>query len=1130
MEYHGGYDMATFFKRTVSIALGLVLATAMLYAPLLAMTQPSQTTYSSSGIRTNNSAPSISSANSTNTHTEVKPPSKEDAKLANTQKDTSAQAPSTPTPTAQTATQAQAPVEEKHPYYFDCKLPSNQQVRWIPTKGLENAGNSCYASSLMQCLFAITPLMINISTMQESKDPVVEGFRQLVQEKIAQASTNQTAHNYQKLYQSIRNQFFPTEGYQQQDAFLFFVRLSNVLGDQANIFKGTYSSTVTCTPHNHQSENNVDEPCLSLAIPTKETTETAVPLARAINNHFPTKETLKEVDKDTKELKNTHKCDPCGKIIVAALKDTYLKKLPTVLVINIKRFSADYTKKNTTPISIPYEFTLQTTYPSEQASPPTPYHLASVVIHHGTAIDGGHYTALVKNPGNQTWYDCNDSTVTQLTNVDQLQTQGYWQHADSNPTMLFYVRNDVITRYADANKQAHTQAATQTTAQQQVQTNNTTASAATPQIASKTTATQSGTNNAFADLFPSTPSATSQTIQSPKKSTCERITNWFWSWFASKVDIPQATTNTTTKPKANTTTSTLTDPLADFIKALDESIKKSPHNGSDRDYAAIKAGEKKCAKFNLAGKDLSKLNLTDVDLSDAILTNAIMTETNCTRTNLTNTNLTGAQLRKTILNDAIVNNTIFSGATLSDMYIDGKIQGIKAQKTIFNDCSFCAHLIQSDLTGATFNSCTFDMLGSLMTKWTGSQINKSNIKLGYIIGSNFSNTHFNRVNFDLLAIIDTPFRSAVIDHLNMTDCQLGDVSFNNSTINDLEMKSVVGMPPTRDAWNGFREVFKNSRRGFINTYIDQNMPEHMDEEKTPYSVSFTEATLNNCLVTDSAFNEASFNRAHISNTNFTNTGIFSTSFSEAQIESVVFSRGTLEQILMDQIQADTVIMDHMDLIAISFYRARLRRLFVQNPPTIPNPDNKIGSPTTRLGAGISFDHARIENSCFIGSTLTEDEKTARYKTLSYIDQADLKLASIIKGVFHSLNTAKGQQEIDLLLNCGTDLDVSANAFNGTSLVGVYFIDIYFPMIEATVFDNLAATLQCNFDRVFFVYPANIHLHDQICSNLRNHGALVNGVPADGQRHTWPQDYARNNDTALNEMLGIARKRLTGQLS
>lgn len=126
---------------------------------------------------------------------------------------------------------------------------------------------------------------------------------------------------------------------------------------------------------------------------------------------------------------------------VEAKKQTFIDKLPGVLLIQLKRFSfinntdKDNSMTNYNAYSgriekirkkINYDYEL--TIPAESVSSPMlkqneanrHYELTGVIYHHGLSSDGGHYTADVYHRGDKKWYRIDDVAITELKKDDVL--------------------------------------------------------------------------------------------------------------------------------------------------------------------------------------------------------------------------------------------------------------------------------------------------------------------------------------------------------------------------------------------------------------------------------------------------------------------------------------------------------------------------------------------------------------------------------------------------------------------------------------------------------------------------------------------------------------------------------------
>lgn len=136
---------------------------------------------------------------------------------------------------------------------------------------------------------------------------------------------------------------------------------------------------------------------------------------------------LEELDET--ELYYCHKCKKRQK----STKKFWIQKLPKVLCLHLKRFhwTAFLRNKVDTYVDFPLKgldmrgFLLE---PENTLPGSCLYDLAAVVVHHGSGVGSGHYTAYGSHEGR--WYHFNDSTVT-LTNEDTVKK--------AKAYILFYV-------------------------------------------------------------------------------------------------------------------------------------------------------------------------------------------------------------------------------------------------------------------------------------------------------------------------------------------------------------------------------------------------------------------------------------------------------------------------------------------------------------------------------------------------------------------------------------------------------------------------------------------------------------------------------------------------------------------
>ncbi len=96
--------------------------------------------------------------------------------------------------------------------------------------------------------------------------------------------------------------------------------------------------------------------------------------------------------------------------------------LPEVLIIDLKRWN-DYTRKNNNIVHTPLENVDFSKYVKGYNKETYIYDLYGVCNHHG-GVQGGHYTAFVKN-ANGKWYHYNDTRVNEVPDNKVITQQTY---------------------------------------------------------------------------------------------------------------------------------------------------------------------------------------------------------------------------------------------------------------------------------------------------------------------------------------------------------------------------------------------------------------------------------------------------------------------------------------------------------------------------------------------------------------------------------------------------------------------------------------------------------------------------------------------------------------------------------
>uniref|UniRef100_A0A672MS12 Ubiquitin carboxyl-terminal hydrolase n=1 Tax=Sinocyclocheilus grahami TaxID=75366 RepID=A0A672MS12_SINGR len=131
---------------------------------------------------------------------------------------------------------------------------------------------------------------------------------------------------------------------------------------------------------------------------------------------------LEELDET--ELYMCHKCKKRQK----STKKFWIQKLPKVLCLHLKRFhwTAFLRNKIDTYVEFPKRGLDMKSYllePENSLPERCLYDLSAVVVHHGSGIGSGHYTAYGLHEGQ--WYHFNDSTVTLVSEEAVLKAKAY---------------------------------------------------------------------------------------------------------------------------------------------------------------------------------------------------------------------------------------------------------------------------------------------------------------------------------------------------------------------------------------------------------------------------------------------------------------------------------------------------------------------------------------------------------------------------------------------------------------------------------------------------------------------------------------------------------------------------------
>ena len=234
-------------------------------------------------------------------------------------------------------------------------------------KGIQNIGNSCYMSAVLQILRCW-----NISS-----------------------GVDWLYHQPQEIKKKIGKPFHTTK---QQDAHEFLLAVLDKLNIEST---GMIESTVSCPASNETSTTK--ESFHILSIPVTETLSDSIV-------EFQKDEKLTEGWRSPKMLKNEVPCE------TPTFKRNVVTKFPTSsVVLHLKRFRFDgKSYKINKSMAMPFKFIKNN----------KTWKLRAFIVHQGR-YGGGHYVAFVFREG--VWYCCNDSRVTRCDTklIEKYTTIGY---------------------------------------------------------------------------------------------------------------------------------------------------------------------------------------------------------------------------------------------------------------------------------------------------------------------------------------------------------------------------------------------------------------------------------------------------------------------------------------------------------------------------------------------------------------------------------------------------------------------------------------------------------------------------------------------------------------------------------
>eukprot|EP01087_Luapelamoeba_hula_P014401 TRINITY_DN4208_c2_g1_i6.p1 TRINITY_DN4208_c2_g1~~TRINITY_DN4208_c2_g1_i6.p1 ORF type:complete len:1301 (+),score=270.41 TRINITY_DN4208_c2_g1_i6:201-4103(+) len=196
-------------------------------------------------------------------------------------------------------------------------------------------------------------------------------------------------------------------------------------------FQGQLRSQVTCASCGKISSRVEPFFDLSLDIPVQHSCPSYVRRTRN-KTPPPTCHITDCLDSYTspENLDDAYHCEFCN-TKQEATKTLSIEVLPNVLCLVLKRFCWNKVSRAKVDTDVQFPLTSFDMSPYSTEKTNTLYDLKSVVIHHGTGLRVGHYTAFCYNADRDCWLNFNDSRVSVVSDEEVTESQAY---------ILFYER------------------------------------------------------------------------------------------------------------------------------------------------------------------------------------------------------------------------------------------------------------------------------------------------------------------------------------------------------------------------------------------------------------------------------------------------------------------------------------------------------------------------------------------------------------------------------------------------------------------------------------------------------------------------------------------------------------------
>lgn len=277
--------------------------------------------------------------------------------------------------------------------------------------GLTNLGATCYANSILQCLYmniafrsGIFSLELDVLKKHPVLDQLARLFAQLHSSRMSfidsapfiktlelDNGVQQDSHEFLTLFLSLLEQS------------LSHSKVPGARTIVQNLFCGSVSHVTRCSSCGKESAaSSKMEDFYELELNIKGLNN----LEESLNEYF---------SEEALDGENQYFCESCQKR-VDATRCIKLRSLPPVVNFQLKRYV--FLPKTTTKkkISSTFSFPGQLDLGKRLSNPSSSYtyDLSAILIHKGTGANSGHYVAHIKDESNGQWWEFDDETVSKL--------------------------------------------------------------------------------------------------------------------------------------------------------------------------------------------------------------------------------------------------------------------------------------------------------------------------------------------------------------------------------------------------------------------------------------------------------------------------------------------------------------------------------------------------------------------------------------------------------------------------------------------------------------------------------------------------------------------------------------------